>query len=73
MIISHMNTQWMTDCWNINFTESKIHAIYTRSQKKRTMNSLACLATQGQGQVTPAGSYLHVLKILSIAGEPWII
>ncbi len=31
--------------------------IYTQSQKKRTMNSLASAVTQGQGQVIPAGSY----------------
>ena len=34
---------------------------YTQSQKKRTMNSLASHATQGQGQVTPAGLYLIML------------
>ncbi len=32
--------------------------IYTQSQKKRTMDFLASPVTQGQGQVTPAGSYL---------------
>ena len=31
---------------------------YTQSQKKRTMNSLASLVTQGQGQVTPVRSHL---------------
>ncbi len=30
---------------------------YTQSQKKHTINSLASPGTQGQGQVTPAGSY----------------
>ncbi len=31
--------------------------IYTQSQKKHTMSSLASHVTQGQGLVTPAGSY----------------
>ena len=39
----------------------KLHSLwvhpYTQSQKKRTMKSLASPGTQGQGQVTPAGSY----------------
>ena len=30
---------------------------YTQSQKKCTINPLASSVTQGQGQVTPAGSY----------------
>ncbi len=32
--------------------------VYTQSQKKCTMNSLASPVTQGQGQVTPARSKL---------------
>ena len=31
--------------------------LYTQSQKKHTMKSLASPGTQGQSQVTPVGSY----------------
>ena len=36
---------------------------YTQSQKKCTMNSSASLVTQGQGQVSPAGSDLIHHKV----------
>ncbi len=46
--------------------------LYTQSQKKRTMNSVASPVTQGQGQVTPAGSFWS-LKLPHIARKPWTI
>ncbi len=46
--------------------------LYTQSQKKRTMNSLASPVTQGQGQVTPAGSYLmkYTTKFICLHSSP---
>ncbi len=46
------------DDWHRAFLSNMY--MYTQSQKKCTMNSLASLATQGHGQVTPAGSYLII-------------
>ncbi len=42
-------------------SKSIYKAMYTQSQKKRTMNSLTSLVTQGQGQVPPAGLYLIMI------------
>ena len=44
--------------WPVLDGDYLLFRVYTQSQKKRTMDPLTCPATQGQGQVPPAGSYL---------------
>ena len=49
-------TQGSTNCRRTYSTASRNES-QNESQKKRTINSLDPPVTQGQGQVTPAGSY----------------
>ena len=54
---------------HLDFFVRHLTELYTQSQKKRTMDSSACPETQGQGHVTPAGSY-HATDSPGAPGGP---